>query len=263
MVIPIPSRHKRFTITLEIRASYPVSVGIIVYDPTVRYADYFRRKVTFRAGSFRDDKSAYRQIHIPLPVSPDNLILEVYNKQTLDEYGFRVVNFDLKEMGPAEVWASQQRHRFMDFAIRFAQKAGYVKPGFYHSPDHEFLIQYLPTITDELGNELVTPARIHRQMPRVQLSQKLFQQFTVPVRVAILSHEGCHFFMNTRSERNADLCGLQYYLDYGFPTIEAIYAAIKVFKRHPESIGKPHVDRTADIMNFIDQYKTKNLKDAG
>ena len=263
MVIPIPSKNKRFTITLGIKAVYPVSVGIIVYDPSVRYSDYFRRKVTFRASAFKAGKSSYREIQIPIPVSPDNLVLEAYNKNTHEPDGFKVTKFDVHEMPPAEVWASQERHRFMDFAIRFAQKAGFAKPGFYHSPDHEFLIQYLPAITDDLGNELVTPARIHRQMPRVQLSQKLFQQFTIPVRVAILSHEGCHFFMNTRSERNADLCGIQYYLDYGFPTIEAVYAATKVFMQHPESVGKPHVVRTSDIMDFIDKYKAeKNLKRA-
>lgn len=239
-------------LTLGIRATQPVVIGVMVYDPAVHYSDYFRRKLTFRSGS-----NPYREIQIPLPVSPEELILEVYNKATQEADGFKVVRFEVDDLPPAAVWATRERHRFMDFAIRFAQQAGYANPGFYHAPNHEFLIQYLPTLTDEQGNELVTPARIHRQMPRVQLSQKQFRQFTIPVRVAILSHEGCHFFMNTRSERNADLCGLQYYLDYGFPTIEAVYAATKVFRQHPESIGQPHVQRTADIVNFIDAYQKK------
>ncbi|MCB0374451.1 MAG: hypothetical protein KDD04_00875 [Sinomicrobium sp.] len=92
-------------------------------------------------------------------------------------------------------------------------------------------------------------------MPRVQLSKRLFKTFSIPVRVAILAHEGCHFFKNTRSEKQADLCGIKYYLDYGFPTIEAVYAATKVFKQHPHTIGKPHLIRTRDIMDFIDRYK--------
>ena len=79
---------------------------------------------------------------------------------------------------------------------------------------------------------------------------------SIPVRIAILSHEGCHFFLNTRSEKEADLCGIRYYLDYGFPKIEAVYAATKVFAMRPDAIGKAHVNRTKDIMQFIDQYKS-------
>ncbi|MEP0271422.1 hypothetical protein [Ekhidna sp.] len=256
-MIPIPSNKKRFIIRLKITALHPLALGIVVYDPSQSFSDYFRRKVTFRASAFKGNRKAQRDISIPIPVSPDHLTLEVYNKNTGREEGFKVEQFKVEPMEAAEVWASPERHQFMDFAIKFAQKAGFTRPGFYHSPDHSFLIQYLPTITDPMGKELVTPARIHREMPRVQLSQKLMKQFTVPVRVAILSHEGCHFFQNTRSEKKADLCGIKYYLDYGFPTIEAVYAATKVFMLHPESVGEPHVQRTKDIMDLIDQHKAE------
>ncbi|MFY0689154.1 MAG: hypothetical protein JXQ90_18435 [Cyclobacteriaceae bacterium] len=257
MVIPIPSKNKRFVITIGIKGLAPALVGIVLYDPTVRNADYLRRKVTFSAQSLKSERSSYREIQIPVPVSPKRLVLEVYNKETGDEYGFEITKFDMGKLPTLDIWSSPERHRFMDFAIRFAQRAGHARPGFYQSPDHEFLIQYLPTIRDSMGIELVTPARIHKQMPRVQISQKMFKQFSIPVRVAILSHEGCHYFMNTRSEKNADLCGIQYYLDYGFPTIEAVYAATKVFKRGAEtsSVSKVHLKRTADIINFIDDYK--------
>lgn len=262
MTIPIPSNRKQFKITLGIRALYPVVIGIVVYDPTAEYTDYFRRKVTFRASSFRKD-NATRNIEIRLPVSPDNLVLQVYNKQTLDEEGFKITKFDLDELPPSEIWASPEQHRFMDFAIRFAQRAGYVRPGFYHSPGHEFLIQYLPVITNDFGKPLITPARIHRLMPRVQLSQQLFHQFTIPVRVAILSHEGCHYFLNTRSEEEADECGLRYYLEYGFPTIEAKYALTKVFNKHRDSVGPEHIRRVQNAKEVIERFNAnKNLRKA-
>ena len=252
MILPIPSKNKRFIITVGITAIAPAIIGILLYDPTTAYSDYFRRKVTF---SIKKGQRGYREIQIPVPVSPRRLTLEIYNKRTGDENGFKVTKFEIDKMPKAKIWASPERHRFMDFAIDFAQKAGFTKAGFYPSQNHEFLIQYLPAILDQDGVELVTPARIHKQMPRVQLSQKMFRRFTVPVRVAILSHEGCHYFMNTRSEKNADLCGLQYYLDYGFPKIEAVYAATKVFNQRPGSIGSTHVKRASDIIDFIDEYK--------
>ncbi len=256
MKIPVPSQRQRFTITLEVTALRPTTLGMVVYDPYRPYSDYFRRKITFRPRGFKDGPRPSREVRIPMPVSSEQLVLEVYNKKDDENEGFEVTGFSVQAMPPAELWASPERHRFMAFAIGFAQKAGYAKPGFYTAPDHEFLIQYLPVITDDAGQELVTPARIHRQMPRVQLSQRQFRQFSIPVRVAILSHEGCHYFMDTRSEREADLCGLQYYLDYGFPKIEAVYAATQVFQQHPASVGQPHLDRTSDIMAFIDRYPT-------
>lgn len=263
MKIPIPSRHRRLQLTLGIRATRPGAIGLVAYDPHMPHTDYLRRKITFRDTSLKPAGNPYRELRLSLPISPEDLVLEVYNKHTRTDEGFDLSRMELQELPPAAVWASAERHRFMAFAIRFAQMAGYAKAGFYHAPDHEFLIHYLPTLTDEQGQELITPARIHRHMPRVQLSQKLFRPLTIPVRVAILAHEGCHFFLNTRSEQQADLCGLHYYLDYGFPTIEAVYAATQVFRQHPASIGKPHVDRTAAIMDFIHRYKKNpNLQHA-
>ena len=46
------------------------------------------------------------------------------------------------------------------------------------------------------------------------------------------------------------------------PTIEAVYAATKVFRLHPETVGKSQVKRTKDIIDFIDQYKQKEQRKA-
>ena len=244
-------------IKLGLKVHYPQSVGILVYDPTKPHTHYLRRRVPFDTSQFKGNGKAHREIQISLPITPKLLVLEVHNKHTYDEKGIQIENLRLEKVPPSAIWASPERHRFMDFAIQFAKKAGYSPTGFYDSKDSEFLIQYLPTIRDHTGNELVTPARIHQQMPRVQLSKQLFQGFSIPVRVAILAHEACHFFKDTRSERQADLCGIKYYLDYGFPIIEAVYAATKVFGLHPESVSKPHVKRTAEIIDFIDSYKAQ------
>ena len=260
MVIPIPSQYQRFAIKLRVVVFYPMRISIVVYDPTHTHTHYFRRKLSFRDTHFKTAQ-AVRDISIALPVSPRQLSLRIADKYSGKDDGFEITDFRLVPMPHQPLWASEARHRFMDFAIAFAQKAGYSPTGFYNSPDNEFLIQYLPTITSTDGTELVTPARIHQRMPRVQLSKQQFKSFSIPVRVAILSHEGCHFFKNTRSEREADLCGIRYYLDYGFPTIEAVYATTKVFLQHPESVGKPHLTRTRDIIAFIDHYKAQKQQE--
>ncbi len=250
MRIPIPSRYERFTISIAVKVEHPTSVGYKVYDPYYANTHYFRRKAFLGNGE-------ERVIHIPLPVSPEHLELEIYNKQTGDDYGIEITDFKIKKMEAPEYWATPEQKRFMDFAIGFAQKAGYTGTGFYESPKGEFLFQYLSTITDQLGKELITPARINRKMPRVQISQRLFKTYTIPVRVAILAHEGCHWFLNTRNETTADLCGIRQYLDYGFPKIEAVYAATKIFSTYPQLVGRTQVNRTKEIIQFIDNYAHK------
>ena len=230
-------------------ARMPFQLGIRVYDPRYANSYYFRRKAAFAKAEIQ------REFIISLPVSPEVLEMEVFDKNAPDDDAFEIVNVKIEKMKPIEMWATDDQHRYLEFAIQFAQKAGYVPPGFYDSADHEFLFQYLPKITDAFGGELVTPARTHRKMPRVQISQRLFKSYTIPIRVAILAHEGCHWFLNTRSQTTADLCGMKQYLDYGFPTIEAVYAVTKVFGKNPEMVGASQIERTKDVINFIENYR--------
>ncbi|QKX05367.1 hypothetical protein HN014_10720 [Aquimarina sp. TRL1] len=249
MIIPIAANKESFTIGLRFLAKRKLSIGIWVYDPYRPYTHYFRRKVQLSKGQ-------NRKIEICLPVSAEYLELKIYDKQG-GIGGFKLTDFKITKMPPPVIWASPQQQRFMDFAIDFAQKAGYLPTGFYDSPTQEFLFQYLPAITDTSGKELITPARIHRKMPRVQISKQIFRTLSIPVRVFILSHEGCHWFLNVRSEKKADLCGIRHYLDYGFPKIEAVYAATKIFGRYPDLVGAKQIQRTKDIIAFIDQYTTE------
>lgn len=248
MLIPLNTNNNRINVTIGIRVKRPSILGVTVFDPHRANTHFMRRKIPVI-------QDAYRQVQLPLPVTSRKVVLDLYDKEDATDRNFKVVDLNVEKMPEPDVWADPARHRFMNFAIDFSQRAGYLKSGFYPSKGYEFLIHYLPTINDQDGRELVTPARIHRLMPRVQLSRRLFQQFSIPVRVAILAHEGCHYFNNTRSEKEADLCGIKYYLDYGFPTIEAIYAATQVFLQHPDTVNHVHLQRTKDIENFIDQYK--------
>ena len=249
MVLPIPSNKQRFIIKLIVEALMPFELGIHVYDPRYANTFYFKRKALFKKAKIK------RELHIALPLSPEVLELDIFDKHASDDYGFKVLDFQIEKMENQKFWATEEQHRFMEFAIGFSQKAGYITTGFFESPNHEFLFQYVNQITDTFGNELITPARTHRKMPRVQISKRLFQGYTIPVRVAILAHEGCHWFLNTRSQKTADLCGIKQYLDYGFPTIEAVYAVTKVFGKNPEIVDASHIQRTKDVIAFIENHK--------
>lgn len=248
MKFPLQSPYKQTEITLDITAKEPIEVGLSVVNPLRPYSAYLRRKADLRQRSSR-------QLKVLLPSTPKQLEIQLTDKTHGNDKHIQLEDIKVRPMKEPTIWATAERHRFMKFAIDFATKCGAMPTGYYHAPQHEFLIQYLPKITDHFGVEQVTPARVHRQMPRIQVSKKHFLRYSIPVRVAILSHEACHYFLNTRSEKEADLCGIKHYLDYGFPKIEAVYAVTKVFGEHPDNLGKPHLQRVEDIVQFIHHYQ--------
>ncbi len=246
MRIPIASESRSFQLSLVITVKAPMQLNIKVSDPSKPYSDYLRRKAVVKKR---------RRLLISLPVSPKALVLEIHNSVTGTSTGIQITQVALTPLTPQTAWMHPAQHRFMEFAIDFAQKVGYVPTGFYESPAQEFLFQLLPKLTDAQGKEVITPARIHRHMPRVQISQRWFRPFSIPIRVAILAHEGCHWFLNARSQTIADRCGIRHYLGYGFPKIEAIYAVTKIFGSYPELVGQAQLKRTQDLIQFIESTK--------
>lgn len=261
MLIPIPSHQQQFKVKIGIRASEPCALGVICYDPTKPNTDYIRRRIPFPETLFQGRSRGYKEFTLPFPLSPDQLIVELYDKASGDDANFRIEKFELEKMPARAVWAEPEVHRFIQFAQDFAAKAGYLPTGMYDSDDGDFLIQYLPVIEDPLGNVMVTPARTNRKSGRIQVSQSAFCKYTIPVRLIVLFHERYHFQLPTRLEKPADLHGLRLYLDLGFPRTEAVYATTKIFGAHPESLGAGHRDRVRDIVDYIDAYsKREQLK---
>ena len=130
MLIPIPSQYKPLTVSLKLEANDDVIMGIWVYQPNRPNTHYFRRKVSM-------DKGELRTIQVPLPVSPNRLVLEIYDKRSSSDARFKLKDISIEPLNHKRTWASPERHRFMEFAIDFAQKAGYLKPGFYPSKDDD------------------------------------------------------------------------------------------------------------------------------
>jgi len=89
-------------------------------------------------------------------------------------------------------------------------------------------------------------------------TKKLFDEYTIPMRFAILCHEFSHFYVNKdmHDEGEADINGLLIYLGLGYPRIEAIEAFTNVFLNYPsEENGK----RYKKIENFIDNFEKNNI----
>lgn len=259
MTFPIPCKEQPFKLTLTLRAERAVEVILMGYDAYLDNSVYFSRKVNFYEKDLRvgDDT---KNIVLSMPLSPEKLIVQIYNAFTGDDRGFVIENISISKLLEQQLWTSAQMQRFVNFAGDFSKKMGEYKTGFYPSKNNEFLIQLLPVIRDENGNELITPARVNRVTGRKQISQKAFRELSIPIRMFILLHEREHYQIPTRSERRADLEGLKIYLDLNFPKIEAVYAATKVFDMHPDHVGVGHKRRVKDIEDFIDRYELENKK---
>ena len=160
MRIPIPCHHHRFIIKLTITAFEPMILSIKVYEPSRRNSYYVKRVAHFRPAQLQNG-AVSRTFELRMPISPDKAILKLSDKEYGDDDSFELNDLKIEPMPKGKAWASPERHRFMEFAIDFAQKCGSLPTGFYPSEKDEFLIQYLPTITGDDGKELVTPARIH------------------------------------------------------------------------------------------------------
>ncbi len=254
MNISLPTENKRFQIRVGVRAFEPMTLGVTCSDISRQNSDYIRRKVPFKEQSFLGQRSVYREFTLPFPVSPDKMNVKFYDKLNGGNDNFSLEKFKIEKMPNAEVWAEPDIHRFIDFNLDFSQRAGYLSTGIYDSNDGDFLIQYLPTITNEFGSPLVTPARTNRRTGRIQVSQSAFKTYTVPVRIVVLFHERFHFQIPTRREKPADLNALRVYLDLGFPRTEGVYASTQIFLNHPDTVGKSHLDRVEDNVAFIDKY---------
>lgn len=252
MTIPIETKLKQFEINLTLSTTVPVELNLAVRDP--RFAHTYFLKRTLRMGGNTDHK---RDLRISMPLASPLLELDIYSRNG-DQFAFSIEDLQIAPLKKPAVWASTEQHRFMHFAYRFAMQAGYAPEGFYRDKSQTYYLQYIEKLTDQMGLPLLTPARIQRNRPFIQIARQQFIHFSIPVRVLILAHEGCHYLLDTRNEKTADFCGLRYYLEAGFPKIEAVYAITKVFRFFDISPQKEQIERAQAAIAFIRQYDSKN-----
>lgn len=256
MIVPLTTNRERIRLTLGLRASAPVDVIIRADNYDFPQSVYVERRVRFTEKHVASGQD-YREVNIPFPLTPDRMTVALFEQGTFPGPGLmktKVEQFKVSTLEPKYVVAHPEIHRFIAFANWFSQRAGILAPGFYDSPDKEFLIEYLPVIADHLGRQLITPARTHRKTGRIEVSRSHFLRYSIPIRWFILMHERKHFQLPTRIEKEADLAALRVFLDFGFPKIEAVYAATKAMESQDSATERIKVQRLKDIHRFIDNY---------
>ena len=253
----VNTRYEQLSLAIDAESVRPTKVYIKVYDE-----DGPKRVFTDRYKTI----NGREKFLIRMPLSPKNAVIEIMDeseKQTGRPSDiFRLTKLDKvplkKRMDRLDI-NSVSVASFVDFAQRFSFNASYLETGkSYRSQDGRFLIEYVPDIIGNDGRRLNTPARISKQTGRIQVSKLKFEQYTIPMRMAILLHEFSHYYLNDNidNESEADINALLVYLSLGYPRIEAYQAFLEVFKNSPSAQNKQRYEL---INNYISNFENQKM----
>lgn len=258
MKFRMQTRYDEMCLVLKLATTTPTTVTIKIYDeakPNTIFTDRYK--------TVNGEESFY----IRLPLTSNSLIICIYDKSKGDlpkeqTPNIKVVSIDKtpleKRLDVIDIKNRTIKY-FVDFAQRFCFNSNYLQAGkSYQSDNGEFMIEYVPQIISQSGKVMNTPARISKVTGRIQVSKKLFDTYTVPMKFAILCHEFSHYYLNENmdDESEADINGLLIYLGLGYPRIEGYQAFYEVFKDSPSQQNGKRFQR---IDNFIRNFEKNKM----
>lgn len=186
-----------------------VPVYVIGYDPINKNTLYFRSRFQI---------TGVEEIILNCPQSPRMLKILVWSENDIP--------FQLSSLKLLALDAQKTDDPVVKWIEYFSRIVGRLRPGNYVGNKVPFVIQLKRNIYADDGSVHPTPARIHTDLPLIQVSKDKFDQMTIPERVIILLHEVSHNFINMDQddEIESDHNALAIYNQLGYPKIEAVNA---------------------------------------
>ena len=235
-------------LTLKTFAKTDTEIQIICAESSksANFAIYVDRKVVGKG---------IQTVEISLPLAPKGVLAVRLNSKNM----FEVVGFEVVPLIIPTFQASADTLGFFAHVLPILEDLNSIAPGMYVDMQHNHPV----TISNQIKNRdtgavMQTPARVSRQTGQVELSKDKMRNYSVSMRVFILCHERSHFELNSSDEIECDLNGLKWYLALGFPKIEAVYAATKVFNaKNPSDI---QIQRTEILIDFIKNFNQETAQ---
>lgn len=186
-----------------------VPIYIIGYDPINKNTLYFRSRFLITGSE---------EITLNCPQSPRMLKVLVWSQ---DDQPFQLTSVTLLPLNVPKT--DDPVVRWIEY---FSRVAGRLRIGNFVGDNVPFTIQLRRNIYTDSGEVHPTPARIHTELPIIQVSKSKFDENTIPERVIILLHEVSHNYINNDqdNELESDQHALNIYNQLGYPKIEAINA---------------------------------------
>jgi hypothetical protein len=238
------SRPVLIKVYLEVKLPQRLSIAGYDPDPAHNGTVYFIRSKQINGKEHLDPRNP---IEIPMPITPDKLILNIDQENGGFGSYINVVKVDVVELPSTTVVFPKDVLEYYDFIKTYCQKANYKGPGFYVSRDENYVIWAKPNLDGD-----ATPARVNRRTGLVKVNLEKFVPFTVYMKIFIMLHEFIHYSQQTTDETRCDLGALRIFLGMGYPKSEANYAMTKIFDNSPDAIR-----RVTILNNYIKNHDLK------
>jgi hypothetical protein len=162
--------------------------------------------------------SGNEEVNLNCPQSPVLLKIMVWSENDLP--------YELSSVTVTPLDVAKSIDPSICFIEIFSRICGRLRPGNYVSDNIPFTIEFKRNIYTDDGRVHPTPARIHTELPIIQVSEAKFNFMTIPERVIILLHEVSHNFINSDQddEKEADDNAKIIYNQLGYPQIESVNA---------------------------------------
>ena len=230
---------KKVFVTIRTNYNQKIFIGLRDYK---KQKTYYTKRYAFIDG--------VEKFFILMPQCPEIgelIVFNANNMQGLDS-DFKIIDLGVENYDIPPYNFTQKTTSFIKFAQKFSKELSYLpysKEGKnYYSKNGKYHIVLKTNIISSRGGFLPTPARISQLNGKIEVSYNQFNNYTVPMRMAILLHEYAHFYVNKvpRNEIEADINGLGLYLKIGYPTIDIYNVFLKVFKQSPSNQNKERYD---------------------
>ncbi len=187
-----------------------------------------------------------RKIYMPMPVSPKQLNVCVWNYGNKGINLFKIEKSEIKPLILQEnFWFKPELQKLFRFYEDFAVQLPNLKPGSYENN--------IVLIQGKFPENKITPMRFNHDTKKTEVSKELSVKYPVPMRVFLLNHEKGHEFYEPGAEEEADRFAIIYYLYNGWPATEAMYAFTKMF---PET--EQNKRRVNLVKDFVSDFQTKH-----
>lgn len=219
MVIKCYTEGFPLSLILSLQSAVPIQVK--GFDERFASTVYFDQRITPEW-----IRGVEGKVDFPLPISPETLMVQITGNVQLLE----ISNEKLKSKA---LYLTPDDEEFMKCAEWLSTQIATLAPGTYSRGP--VMIELSDVIIDSELGALSTPARVDHETGTVQIAQRYCSTYTVPMLMFILTHERMHYVMNTVEEEKADLNAMNICLSMGFPKMELLYAATKIFPDNPQT----------------------------
>lgn len=257
---------KFFQFFFSNKSRYVIDIHLCGYDPEHENTYYFFRDVHLKP---REEKL----LKIRLPFISKKFVIEAYS---YNQIPFKMYLYE-QDLPKRKMILNNNSEEFIDFAVNFCKKAGYLDTGTYKSKNGKYVLEYKDYCYDEIydietkkfiNKRLTTPAMVESKSKKFHFAKNYIKDYSVLGRLALFCHEFSHVYLNPELgfdkgfESGADINGLHIFMGMGLYPFEFLKGFLYVFdKSRPGAHYNFNKKRYIIMRNFVDKFQDRYMSD--